>query len=543
MPAGDELHRYAIDGRLPREVAHPKSVDELSAILASAHQRGWAVVPFGGGSQIALGELPERYDLALSLSGLNRIVAHEPDDMTVTVEAGMTLADLQRHLLGSGQVLPLDPPLPAEATIGGILATRAAGPIRLGYRRIGDHLLGIKVVDAKGVVTKAGGRVVKNVSGYEMGRLYAGSLGTLAVIVEATFKVRPRFEEGAVVLLRCPDFATAQAGVDALIHSDAEPVLLELLGPEPLTLAAGYVGTRDEVRWLLLEAQKRWAGLTRGGDAVQALPWSLAYPRLLQAHRPDASPSLFPGVIADFPPDEFPVAAADDIGVGSTGLASASPLTALVTAPMAEMIGLLERAGHLAAEIGLPYAFAAHAGNGVARLHTAGPQGSDTLQSSSRAAAAGADAPSSGTDAIPTGAGDASGIDAIPTGAGDTSGIDATPPGAGDRFGTDATPPDASGTSGTYATPAGVGATPPGAGATPPETSGWLATVADLIDRWRALAGEVGGSLVVENAPQELKERVSVWGPPGQDFFLHQAIKEKMDPGRTLSPGRFIGRL
>jgi len=189
--AHEEAASYAVDGIVPQAVALPGTVEEVAEVMRLAHREGAAVIPWGGGTGMGLGNLPRRYDIALSLTRLNAVVEHEPADLTATVLAGRTLADLQDHLSSVGQFLPLDPPSPAEATIGGILAANAAGPARHAHGTARDLVLGLRFVQADGRVIKAGGKVVKNVAGYDMCRLLIGSLGTLGIIVEACFRLTP----------------------------------------------------------------------------------------------------------------------------------------------------------------------------------------------------------------------------------------------------------------------------------------------------------------------------------------------------------------
>src|SRR5713101_4660140 len=163
--------RFAIDGREPQEVIFAESVAHVSEIVRVANEGRLAVAPVGRGAFLHLGGIPRRYDLALSLQRLDRIVDYQPPDMTVTVEAGMTLAQLQGLLGEHGQWLPIDPPLPEQATIGGIVATNLSGPARLSQGTIRDFLIGLRVVQADGTVIKGGGRVVKNVAGYDLPKL------------------------------------------------------------------------------------------------------------------------------------------------------------------------------------------------------------------------------------------------------------------------------------------------------------------------------------------------------------------------------------
>lgn len=187
--SGEQVERYEVDGLRPVAVALPESVDEVSAVLAAASRHRAGVVPWGGGTAMPLGNLPRAYDLGLVTRRLDRVLEYEPADLTLTVQAGITMAALAEELKRHGQFLPLD--APEDATLGGVLATGAFGPRRHAYGPARDWVLGVRVVHADGRVTKAGGRVVKNVAGYDMTKLYLGSLGTLGVIVEASLRVTP----------------------------------------------------------------------------------------------------------------------------------------------------------------------------------------------------------------------------------------------------------------------------------------------------------------------------------------------------------------
>src|SRR3990170_7695424 len=178
---------FAVDGLTPQAAVAPASYEQVAAVMRYSYAEGLAVIPWGGGTYIHAGNIPARYDIALGLSRLNAVVEHEPADLTATVQAGMTLSELQRHLGGAGQLLPLDPPGGERATIGGILAANASGPWRHAFGSARDMTIGLRVITAEGRITRAGGRVVKNVAGYDLCKLYIGSLGTLGVIVEATF--------------------------------------------------------------------------------------------------------------------------------------------------------------------------------------------------------------------------------------------------------------------------------------------------------------------------------------------------------------------
>ncbi len=189
-PAGEALP-FEVDGASPSLYAEPCSADQLKSCMQSAAARNLALIPIGGGNLLDLGAPPQRYDLALRLHRLARIVDYQPADMTVTVEAGVRLGVLADLLAAHGQWLPLDPPAPERHTVGGVIAANLFGPCRVSQGRVRDLLLGIKVFLASGTAVKAGGRVVKNVAGYDLAKLYVGSLGSLGILVEATMKVRP----------------------------------------------------------------------------------------------------------------------------------------------------------------------------------------------------------------------------------------------------------------------------------------------------------------------------------------------------------------
>ncbi len=230
-PDPDTSGRYAVDGVVPRAVALPTTEEQVASVLRVAHAEGLAVTPWGGGTRMALGGPPARLDVALDMSRLSAIVAHEPADLTVTVQAGATIAAVNAHLARSGQYLPLDPPLAERATVGGTLASDASGPLRQRYPDSSgrDMTLGVRVAGPDGVVTKAGGRVVKNVTGYDLTKLYIGSLGTLGVILEASFKVAPLPRSESTALARFATVGEAQDAALALLRRGVRPLALDIL--------------------------------------------------------------------------------------------------------------------------------------------------------------------------------------------------------------------------------------------------------------------------------------------------------------------------
>ena len=206
------LAGYAVDGVLPLAVARPAERAGIAAVLRWAAAQDVAVLPRGGGVHSGLGNPPARAGIILDLSRCNRVLDYQPADLTATVEGGLTLAGMQRELAGGGKFVPLESPLPERATIGGILAANVSGPLRYAYGLPRDWLIGISVIDAEGIETKAGGRVVKNVTGYDLNKLYIGSLGTLGIIAAATFKLAPRPETWASLTAA---YATLDSGLAA----------------------------------------------------------------------------------------------------------------------------------------------------------------------------------------------------------------------------------------------------------------------------------------------------------------------------------------
>lgn len=249
-----------IHGRAAAAVHRPESRAELAEWLRATTG---AVAPVGGGTRLHLGApLAAESYTAVDLTGLSRIVDHAVDDLTITVEAGVTLAALQERLAAHQQWIPLDPPRPECATVGGLLATAAWGPLRPWGETPRRHLIGLTVLDSAGVARRAGGRVVKNVAGYDMMKLHTGALGTLGIIVEATFRVHPRPEQ-EVLHLGCASSLDALMDLATrLTRSDLEPAVFVAMDSRhaaelgvtpnrfmPLGIAVGFLGFREDVAW------------------------------------------------------------------------------------------------------------------------------------------------------------------------------------------------------------------------------------------------------------------------------------------------------
>ncbi len=238
----ETLETYAVDGILPRLVVLPETGEEAAHIVGLANQYEVTLLARGGGSRMNVGGLPERIDVLLETSKLTRLLEHEAPDLTCHVEAGMTLANLQAQLATKGQRLALDPPDATQATLGGILASNASGPKRLRYGTARDLVIGLRVVQASGEVTRSGGRVVKNVAGYDLNKLYTGSFGTLGVIIEANFKLHPLPPEERTLLLTYASATDAMQTVVALLGSTLTPSAIELIDAGAASDMSDYFG-------------------------------------------------------------------------------------------------------------------------------------------------------------------------------------------------------------------------------------------------------------------------------------------------------------
>ena len=219
---------------------YPNTQEELAAVIAWARNNRWGVLPAGSGSKLDWGGLVKldpanppgaRGFAAVSTAPLNRLVEHAVGDLTVTAEAGMKFADLQLLLAAAGQFLPIDPAYPQQTTLGGIVATADAGSLRHRYRGVRDLLLGMNFVRSDGKIAVAGGRVVKNVAGYDLMKLFTGAYGTLGVISQVTFRVYPLPESSGTVVLTGEVNALSQTA-QILLSSALTPSAIDLLSPQ-----------------------------------------------------------------------------------------------------------------------------------------------------------------------------------------------------------------------------------------------------------------------------------------------------------------------
>jgi glycolate oxidase FAD binding subunit len=398
----------AVLGAVPRLCFEPRTVAEAAEAMARCARDRLAVGFVGGGTDLALGPPPAELDALVRTAGLARVVEHQPADQVVTVEAGLTLAALQAALAPHGQRLALDPPWPERATLGGIVAANAFGPCRARHGSARDLILGASLVRADGTPAKGGGKVVKNVAGFDLPRLLVGSLGTLGLVTTVTFRVHPLPEAAATVLVPGLDAAAAWALTRGARDAQLEPS------------AAVALASSDR-----LDLGVRFEGFAPGVDQQVARFLALARAAGGAAERADEA-----GAAAFW-------ARHDAVRTGG-------PLRAKLSGPPSALAAVAREA--LAPILG--------------ELSPSGAAWYPTL------------------------------------GLGFVSGRPAR-----------------------------------GAGA------------AQALRQARAALAARGGSLVLADAPPELRAAVDVWGAAPGGFPLMEELKRRLDPDRRLNPGRFVGGL
>lgn len=232
--------RLLIDGLNPDAIVKPGSAEELIECLRVCASTKAAVVPAGLQTWLESGNPLRRADVVLSLERMNRIIDYSPADLTATVEAGLTLSEFNRATASEGQWLPLDPPGSDKASLGAIAACSSSGPLRFGFGTVRDYVIGLRLAHADGTESRSGGRVVKNVAGYDMNKLYVGSFGTLAILTELTFKLRPLPDFSRTIIITAKDHQLLASAAQAVLNSEAQPVSIFLLKSLPAPLLAEH---------------------------------------------------------------------------------------------------------------------------------------------------------------------------------------------------------------------------------------------------------------------------------------------------------------
>ena len=217
----------------------PSSAEDLAFALEEAASKRRNIETAGNGSKRLMGGPIRPAEVFICTRGLRRVLQYEPNDLTISVEAGMAFADLQKLLAANGQMIALDPPFPSQATVGGIVAANSSGPLRRLFGTARDLIIGMQFATLEGRLVRTGGMVVKNVAGLDMGKLMIGSFGTLAVITSVNFRVHPMPEQTATFLLSCPDLDRTVEKRDAIVGSILRPMALEIISPP----AAARLGT------------------------------------------------------------------------------------------------------------------------------------------------------------------------------------------------------------------------------------------------------------------------------------------------------------
>jgi glycolate oxidase FAD binding subunit len=338
------------DGRFALATDRPANLDGLTEVIARRVQEGHALYPQGGATALDFGGIPARTGVAVDLRGLDRVVDYPSADMTITVEAGITLERLRRILSEQGQRLALEAPQADRATLGGIFATNASGPRRFGLGRASDQIIGIRYGDAAGQIIKGGGRVVKNVAGYDLPRLLTGSMGTLGIIAELTLKVRPMPEASALAWVRFRRLADAAQAVDRLNTSGTRPVAIEMLN----ALGASQVG---QVADLPVE---EWVVVVGFEDNAASVAWQVDR-LMLELGRTD--------LIFLRDEDSAPLWSS----LVDSQAAEDGPLTIAINLKASAALGFLPDLDPAR------WLIQAHAGNGIIRAHLVGPTSLDEI--------------------------------------------------------------------------------------------------------------------------------------------------------------------
>jgi len=351
------------NGLTPSAIAAVESADEVVEVVRAAGAARAGLLATGCGSRVSIGWSPSRCDYALSTRGLDRVLEHRAEDMTVTVEAGVTLNELDRVLAERGQCLPFDPAEPERTTVGGLIAADAFGPLRHSTGKVRDYLLGLEVVTGSGEKLRAGGKVVKNVAGYDIGKLLVGSVGTLGVVVSATFKTRPRPQRE--MILGWPQ-ASVAAAIEAALELEGAGLGAAFL--EAVPAARGATLGIDGAASLLVGLQ---------GFASDVSAQAQRLEQLSRGQATEVASAL-----------ELAARALRDCAVLRP---EGDSLQSRVALPPTLLAGWVDRAVGEAASRGLAIEVCAHAGIGVARIQLAPAQGSaigllaEWMRSSARA--------------------------------------------------------------------------------------------------------------------------------------------------------------
>jgi glycolate oxidase FAD binding subunit len=367
VPATDSraCERFQVDGFTPAAIAEPVDARELIEVVRWARAHHTAMLPVTTGLYLPVGNPPAAADVAVSMAQFQRVLYYDPGDLTLGVEPGISLAQVQQLLAENGLFLPADPPYgdPPEgpafgAAVGGLVATHASGPLRFAYGTWRDFVVGMKFVTGEGALVKTGGRVVKNVAGYDLSKMMIGSLGTLGIITEINFKLAPRPPESATFIFAFAQAEGALATRNRIVHSTWQPQAIELLDPR----AAALADSPDL-------SPEHWSLVVSVGGVSP----------VIERYRRDFNSLAHERQAASFNEveQEDEKALWNALRSFLPALREANPATSVVKAalPISQIGPFLARALQVAERYELPAAATAHAGSGIAFVYLHPPAG------------------------------------------------------------------------------------------------------------------------------------------------------------------------
>jgi glycolate oxidase FAD binding subunit len=456
------LDQYAVDQLTPMAVLFPTDVDQMAGLVGFANRENLAVLPWGSGSKIATGHPLDRLDLVVCTSRLNHIIDVDPENLTITVEAGVKYRDIQARLateddrcylplvdletMGDevicsarshrGCFLPMDPPWSDRATIGGILAGNSSGPRRLLYGLPRDIVLGVRFVTPDGEIVGVGGKTVKNVSGYDISKLMIGSMGTLGILCEMTLRLLPLPERMETLLTAFGSLSNAAEFVNSILETQLLPAAIEVMNDrayETLALAdRPLLDSSDYVVAVALEAfEEPVARMLRDLDGMAERSGAKLITRIQE--REHRRFWLAVGNLNPFGFDSY-----------STSMA------VKLNYPISKWHAVTASSIEVLTSSGIPHTVLTHAGSGLSLINMIFMN---------------------------------------------------------------------------------------------PLDDSWNKKVLQVTDALLRICRKEEGSLIFHKTPNGLKEKLPIWGEPGPDWPIMRRIKERMDPTRMMSPGRFIDGL
>jgi len=419
-----KLKSFSVENVQPGIVLFPNEIEQVSEIMKLASKESISVIPWGSGTKSALGNLPESVDVVISTKNLDLIIEHCAADLVATTQCGITLKKFQSALNKERQFLAIDPPhVGRKATVGGIIATNDSGPERLRYETLREFLIGLKVVRPDGSIFKGGSKVVKNVAGYDLPKLYVGSLGTLGIIVEATFRLYPVPEYSETYIVGFSTLEDAHNTVSTLLKSDLVVTSLEILNPE----LVGSLTKRNDLD-LIDDLYTLAIGIKNVEKAVKDQISTLK----MICNQNGGKGKLIIGAqeeqlwedIRDFPWELF----------------KAERVVCKASVVVTQIPQVLTTLKRLSDEYGIKTYISARAGNGILII----------------------------------------------------------------------------------------------------SIKGKISSIIDSLNSLRSFVSSIGGHLILQEAPPEIKARVQVWGDFGSGLGIMKKIKFNFDPNNLLNPGRYI---